>query len=235
MKNKKLLYVYILAIFTSMAMAFAELPLMPLAYNININYDNDSLSLESLTLEHSYISKQSSNETYIIELFDIYGNKVYNNSFSFPLDAFISVFGCIDNETFNSTRCNFPSHIELNSATQNIVIPYNPTSKNLEIRNLDGELELSIDVLKYAEYCGDGKCTESYLSCPADCKETAEEKTISSKYKEQDEIKNNKGLWNTILEWKYYILGSIGLIIILGMIIKFRHKKQEFDSQTRRF
>jgi hypothetical protein len=226
--NNRLFMICIFVATISVSFASAELPLMPLAYNLDVKYVNGSLSLESLTLEHAYVPESSVfNEDYTAKLFDVYGQEVYNYTFSFALEISKSAIGCIDDDgVYNETLCGGPSYIKLDATVGGIVVPYSFIGGIIKIYSADGGLKLSVNVSEYAEYCGDGECTESFWSCPQDCEATSEDEATLEKYEKEYKEENKKDTWNTILGWKYYIMALVLLIIIIMIIIRTRHKNQ---------
>jgi hypothetical protein len=249
MNKNTLLKFYILALLATTALASvvpvsAELPLMPQTYSLGLKYTNGDISLDSIILEHNYISDSSNQGAYVIKLFNIYGEEIYNNTFSFPLSASFSADGCIDdNGVYDAVKCGGPSYVQYDSAVQNVVVPYSFTGEKIEIYSSDSVLQLTINVSEYAEYCGDSKCTESYWSCPSDCPPTPEDeaamKVYADEYTQQNDNgtsqntgKDNSETENKNSSGKYYILGAITLILIFGLLIYTSKHRTQSNGPT---
>lgn len=228
--NNKISIIYLSIILFSLIGVLAESPEAPLTYNLKIGYDDGELSLESMTLEYAYPPEQSSLRShYIIKLFDIKYREIYNNTFTFPLEVSRSASGCIDDDgLYDAIKCGGSSYERYNNVFQEVAVPYSFTGDIIEVYSFDNELKLVINVSEYAEYCGDGRCTESYWSCPQDCEATAEDKATLTEYEKGYDAENHldkSTILDILLRWKIYIIAAV-ILALTFILMGIRHKNK---------
>lgn len=205
-------------------------------YLLKLRYDKGVVIKESVVVQEMFFqeAKNQPGNGYLAELVSFSGQKLYSLKFDFPL----IVFPAPPPEWFdkNGNQVYFPKKGEggpevLDEAGIELLIPYFKDGKTINIYDLDNKKILSVDVGYFAKVCGDKVCQahEDYLSCPQDCSHPTPPLKGGEKEVGEEKVVERESLWLKIGQYKWYILGGLGLSII-GLIFTLwlRRRKGEY-------
>ena len=145
-------------------------------YILNLDYDRGNLNLVSVVVQHGYAPDRRIQPEvgYNCSVASFSGETLY--SFKFEVPNVIYAPPPIGGEA--------ESGIYLEQVNFSLTIPYFRDGKTIYIYDSNDTNVLSVDVSQFADFCGDGVCSdeEDYQSCSQDCTRESEPETSNFLY-----------------------------------------------------
>jgi len=143
-------------------------------YSLSLNYLKGEISVKDISVVQSvFIEPKTIKDDYRLEIISFAGEILYEQTFGFALEILFEP----PREWFDDKgrQIYFPSENEtrqqLEESSLDIILPYFPDAKSINIYNNDYALLMRIDVTRFSITCGNNICepSESYFDCRQDC------------------------------------------------------------------
>jgi hypothetical protein len=202
--NKKYISILIFLVVISVVYAAEQQ-----VYVLKLNYDKGLVTLDSITLTTGIFNPilNQPDAEYRLEFITFDGGFAYVQNFNFELE--IASSPPLESFDEEGNPISFPSVDRpkaLDKTTIELIIPYNPNGKVINIYDPNNEKILEVDVEHLARFCGNDVCdpNENYESCSSDC--------------ELEEVSIEEPVEST--NFVLIILAFVAILIILSRILK---------------
>ena len=222
---------------------------------LTLNYDNGVVSLDGIFVTQGFFNERTSSEgAYKLEVISFDGGVLYSERFNFNLNLFSSPLP----EWFDESgeQIYIPSaeesFIVLTETTKELVIPYFPNAKQINVYDEIDKKLLEIPVLQFADTCGNAICEpqESYESCQLDCRSGSADDYCDgvadnicdpdcSVFQSLDSdciraAKTKLTIIDQNLKLFFTLVGISGLLVTaIVLFVKSRHRKEEMDGMNK--
>ncbi|MBI5389443.1 hypothetical protein HZB01_03625 [Candidatus Woesearchaeota archaeon] len=150
--KKKLIFLFLLVM---LPVAHA------LSYSVVLHYDTEKFTLQDAAVVSAAPSPSSAGNRYTVRMLSFKEKVLFDTSFNLNADAVYSM--PLDKSTLAAKNA-------AQRKTVNLLLPYYPHAKSLEIAK-EGEVLLLVDLSRFSTCNENGVCdsSESQSACPQDC------------------------------------------------------------------